>query len=95
MKEIMQNCTISGFLSLPSRFGWLQDGDVVGVIGSGEQESAGDTHNPVIEIAIFNSNHETRAGYAKLQPFAQLTNRWKAHKIVCPHSRLSVRQVPS
>jgi hypothetical protein len=30
----------------------LQDVDVMGVIGSGQEESAGDTHNPVIEIAV-------------------------------------------
>jgi hypothetical protein len=27
-------------------FGLLQDRDVIGVIGSGQQESAGDTHGP-------------------------------------------------
>jgi hypothetical protein len=35
------------------RLGFFQNGDVMGVIGSGQQESAGETHNPANEIAAW------------------------------------------
>jgi hypothetical protein len=32
----------------------------VGVIGGGQQESAGETHNPIIEIAIYIINLQSQ-----------------------------------
>jgi hypothetical protein len=47
MKEACKTAPFQAFLTHAAPLWWLEDGDVMGVVGSGQQESSGDTHNAV------------------------------------------------